>query len=254
MRRTPTIIAWILAASISALAQTPPAEPAFEVASVKPANSPIMGERFCGLPHVDPVRVSFSDCTLKQLVAWAYTPKDNLIEGGPGWIDSPENRYDVEATAGRPASIDQMRAMLRTLLADRFQLKMHQETQQRSVYAVIVAKRGPKLKVVTPGDALHGQIRFSMSGKMHILTGEKAPMTELALWLKSILNSSSRVVDETGLTEAYDFKLEWTPEDDLPTAALYGALQQQLGLKLEERKAAVEVLIVDHAEKALPNQ
>jgi uncharacterized protein (TIGR03435 family) len=222
------------------------------VASVKPS-PPIVGEHVCGPPRVDPVVLSFSGCTLKVLMTWAYDLKYNPIDGGPNWIDSLDNRYDVEARAESTASVDQMRMMLRALLADRFQLKAHLEKKERPSLALVVTKSGSKLKEVTPGEALHGQIRFGMSGKAMMLTGEKAPLDELTRWLTSILNFGGAVADETGLKGAYDFKLEWLPEDDLPSAALFEAVQRQLGLKLEERKAPIEVLVIEHVEKALPN-
>lgn len=126
--------------------------------------------------------------------------------------------------------------------------------QVRAGYALVAGKGGAKLTQVEGEPEARGRVSYSMDGKAHVLTGKKASTNELALWLRSMLNDGREVANETGLTRAYDFTLSWTPEADLPVADLQGALKSQLGLQLEEKKVAVNVLTVENAEKPAANQ
>jgi uncharacterized protein (TIGR03435 family) len=259
MSITNSVAVGLMLASLSlAQLQKDSPQPAFEVASVKPValSAPGCNELAIRAAEranaIESARYSVPCSHLKALITWAYDLKDVPIEGGPKWIDSPDFRFEVEATAGSFTTVAQKRLMLQELLADRFQLKLHREKQMRPVFVLVVAKGGSKLHDTLPADP-HGQVRFGMQGKTKILTGAGSRMSDLVPWVRSIVPERP-IVDETGLTGAYDFKLEWLPDADQPTVAFFSAIQDQLGLKVEDRKSPMDVLIVDSVDKPLPNQ
>jgi len=131
---------------------------------------------------------------------------------------------------------------MQTLLADRFQLKVHCETKEMPVYALVVAgKGGSKLKQ-------------SAAGRTTQIVTAKGCIEQLVTQLSGTLGQP--VLDKTGLTGEYDYELEWAPENaaaEVDTPGIFTALQEQLGLKLESQKAPVEVLAIDHAEKPSEN-
>ena len=160
----------------------------------------------------------------------------------------------------------QARERLRSILAERFRLRIHRDTKEAPVYALVIAKNGPKLKESHEG--------FGINGMPGQLIGAKAGMALLARVLSGILRRP--VVDHTGLDATYAFKLEWTPDFgsslDKPGAAavekaeavgaslpdsegpsIFSALQEQLGLRLESQKGPVETIVIDRAEKPSEN-
>jgi uncharacterized protein (TIGR03435 family) len=181
------------------------------------------------------------NATLKFCIIAAYGVPDYLIEGGPKWITS--DSYEI--TAKGSGQHDQLVRMLQTLLADRFKLTVHRETKQRSAYALAVGKNGPKLY---PSD-WGGDSFLGRRGGRGPLNGRKASIPQLASTLSNLMGK--KVLDQTGLTGAYDFTLEYAPADavDSSLPSLFTALQEQLGLKLAAITTAVEVLVIDHAEK-----
>ncbi len=219
----------------------------FDVASVKPSSEPNGSNS--GISTDDSL-LRASNVTLTRLIMGAYAVQEGQIIGGPKWIN--ELRYDVTARTASHAGDAEMMQMLQPVLAERFQLAFHRETRTFSGYALTVAKGGIKATVATGnGSSTHGT-------RGHIeATG--CPMWRLAVRLSSQLGGAP-VVDQTGLTALYDFKLEWTPEELLaktsdPSAppSLFTALQEQLGLKLEARKLPTEVLVIDRAEPPSEN-
>jgi len=127
--------------------------------------------------------------------------------------------------------------MLQTLLADRFKLAVRHEARELPVYALVVAKNGPKLRAAEGG---------SMSSGPSMLRGQ-VPLSELAHYLSPSLGRT--VLDRTGLAGTFEIKLEWMPDEE----SLFTAIQEQLGLRLESTKAAVDVLVIDRAEKPSEN-
>jgi uncharacterized protein (TIGR03435 family) len=119
--------------------------------------------------------------------------------------------------------------MLRTLLADRFNLRSHSETKELPLYGLVVGKNGPRIQGVKDGIG-------SMSGGRGRLNG-RMPISSFARYLSPILGRAVR--DRTGLTGAFDIKLEWTPDDDASGPSIFTAVQEQLGLKLEPAKGPV---------------
>jgi uncharacterized protein (TIGR03435 family) len=164
-----------------------------------------------------------------------------------GWIDS--QRFDISAKSEGHGPVDkeQSNLMLRQLLADRFGLVFHRETKELVVYSLVVGKNGPKLKEGgTEGPYLSGLA----PGK---LVGTRASMASLTRALSRSLGRP--VKDETGLRGQYDFTLVWSPDDaaDASGPSLFTAVQDQLGLRLESKKAPVETIVIDHLGTPSPN-
>ena len=191
--------------------------------------------------------------TLRRLIESAYDIRDFQIIGGPGWLNT--DRFDVlarsesgESNAPRADEMKATRLKLRSLLADRFRLVVRHETREMQEYVLGVDKDGTKLVAERTAPARNSGIQ-SACGHM---AGTRATMTNLTIYLSRELGRP--VLDATGLTEQYDFRLSWTPElapcaesaENAPS--LVTALQEQLGLKLESRRGPVDVLVVDRAE------
>ena len=234
----------------------------FDAASVKPA-SPGRG---MGPLRTDPAQIR-GTVSLKTLVMRAYHLKDYQISG-PAWMET--ERYDIIARF--PASDKaQMERMLQALLAERFGLLTHRVTRDLPVYALVAGKGGAKLTTAAPGDARAREaVTGGSDGLIYSLTARRQTMAQLADRLSGRVGRP--VVDRTGLNEEYDFVLTWavegagsivprtgTPPDEIDMHSIpvlgdggqtiFQALPAQLGLRLEQTKAPLEVLIVDKAEK-----
>jgi uncharacterized protein (TIGR03435 family) len=246
---------------LAALAAAHAQPPAYEVASIKPSDmAGTVSIRRSGY------RIATTSTSLLFLITWAYDVHSDRVYGKPNWLDSV--RYDVMANApqdNRPAPLrlpgqpTQLQQMMQALLADRFKLVIHRETRQLPMYALVVAKGGAKIHL-TEAPAVMGQTPFRMPGRGRLM-GTQVSGEMLAKVLSDQLSHS--VQDQTGLKGVFDFELQWEPDalsappDDGPApanlrtgASLFTALQEQLGLKLEARKGAVEVLVIDHIERA----
>lgn len=247
-------------------AQAKPAQgprPAFEVASIKPGDP--KEPRF-GIILRPGGRFATTNATLRQLIGFAYEVRQNQIMGGPSWGDA--DQYNIEAkpdgsfpvpTCQRGAEL--IRQMLQSLLAQRFQLKVHQETKDQPIYELVVAKGGPKLK-----EAADGENESERIGR-GTFTATETPIALLIKPLSQVLGRS--IIDKTGLSGSYDFTLQWTPDSgqyrsfggapipdppaDSDSVSLFTALQEQLGLKLESAKGPVEMWVIDSAEKPSEN-
>jgi uncharacterized protein (TIGR03435 family) len=235
----------------------------FEVASIKSSQP---GETGSGIrPAPGGERYVASNVTLKLLITVAYRIKADQVAGGPAWMGA--DRYDMNAKAERPSSMQELHAMLQDLLADRFKLRFHRETKELPIYALTVDKDGPKLKpheARSAGDPWIDQAQGHFPQTTWHATF--APMDYFAWRLSMILDRP--VVDQTQLTGDYDFDLKFTqepPPNIQPGALLNGepidtsgpmifeAIRQQLGLKLERQKGPVEILVIDQAVKPVEN-
>jgi uncharacterized protein (TIGR03435 family) len=224
------------------------APPAFEVASVK---LHVSGSG--GIPNA-PGRFA-GTFTVEGLIMRAHGLRTGQQLIGPEWIRALS--LDVQAKMPDGATKEQIPSMLRILLADRLNLAVHQESRIMPVYELTVGKAGPKMKEVDPSRFSDQILRFGPNrGFRGHLT-----MSRLADLLSDTLGRY--VLDSTGLKAIYDVEARVTPGEantltaagePLPTAAepsgLFAAIQEQLGLKLESRRAPVEVVIVDHVERA----
>ena len=223
----------------------------FEVASVK-ANTRGGGTT----RRIERQGLTYLNVTLGEFIEMAYDVRRYQI-AGEDWIASPgANRYDIVAKAAAPASESELRHMLVPVLADRFHLTLHRETRVLPVYALVVAKGGHKLR---DGDG--GEQWVSPDPGGGGFRYRNYPMSALALTLSLLRTTGRPVVDRTGLTGRYDFtaNLQDLPAgataEDLKRAvfesdtAVFAALQEQLGLKLNAERAPIEMLVVDHADK-----
>lgn len=185
--------------------------------------------------------------SLKAAIQWAYHLQAAQIIA-PGWMGS--NRFDIVAKTSAPASNEELRKMLQTLLADRFKLELHRETREMQAYVLTVAKTGHKMKP-SEGD---GPMDVKPTGKglnilfTHVTLDELTGITESPL--------QGIVVDQTGLKGAWDFTIDGAafamqkPADMTEAIGmLIQILNDQLGIKVDQKKVPAEVLVVDHAEK-----
>jgi uncharacterized protein (TIGR03435 family) len=179
--------------------------------------------------------------SLQTFIKKAYDVEDNQISGGPAWLD--RDIYEIDAKASAPVSLDDLKRMLQSLLADRFQLAMHRETRQLTVYSLVLAKGGSKLQ--KPDDAGNG---FSSGANFLRGTMETAA---LAGHLTSTLGRT--VVDNTGLKGSWKFSLTWTADDGTTGPSIFTAIQEQLGLRLVSTKGLVSVLVIDRAAQPSDN-
>ena len=280
---------WIVLTSLlwccSAFAQTSEsaAKPEFEVASIKPSEPMPMGKMMVRMDS-DAGMLRYNNVSLKDCIRAAYRVKDFQVQG-PDWLGS--DRFDIIAKLPAGASKDQVPEMLQALLADRFKLTLHKETKDHAVYALVTGKNGPKLKPaevearprqneggMKAGPMQRNAMMMRVSpGGMHL----KAPDADLSNLADMLSHFTERpVVDMTGIKGEYDFDMSFTPETMRGMPMMRGPMGpppgggpehappdaeaqnnaptifeavQQYGLKLEPRKAPLEMLIVDQIEK-----
>ncbi len=221
----------------------------FDVASIKPNLS---GSHSSGAGTDPGGKFSASNLTLRELIAYAYLIRDFQVTRGPGLLDS--DRYDIQAKANTPKEMtrQEVAPYLQSLLAERFQLKLHRETKEGSVYQLMIAKGGPKLKLHVGTGGMTG-ISGSSGAGVASIEGSKVSMDRLADHLAG--KADRPVIDKTGLTGEYDLRLEWSTEQNGVSSgpSIFTALQEQLGLKVESAKGPVEIIVVDSAERASEN-
>jgi uncharacterized protein (TIGR03435 family) len=228
-----------------------PTNLSFEVASIKQNNSG--AEQSSMLPAIGG-RFTATNVSLSQLVRVAFEVQDFQIDKNPGWFDTA--KYDIEAKADANVSAEQVRTMLRSLLTDRFKLSSHESTKDTTVLVLVGAKNGPKL-TAHKGDCKvppEGPCGTFRAGPGRI-DGDQVSMDQLVTRLSRSLGRT--VVNQTRLGGTFDLSLEWKPDTDdsmnLGTASIFSAIQEQLGLRLESRKAPVATLVIDHVERPTEN-
>jgi uncharacterized protein (TIGR03435 family) len=268
MRQTIIGAGCFVFALCTTLGQTPVARPTFEVASVHPLdpNSGAPGTNVMrGGPGTgDPTQITFISVTMQRLLMTAYGVGAEQISG-PGWLDG--ERYAIAAKIPLGATREQLLLMLQNLLAERFHLALHHAAKNFPMYELVVAKGGSKLK---PSEDASLRSRYVTGADNGIsrLTFSTFSLADFAGVLGIPLGtmygnfSAAHVVDNTGLTGKYDFTLEFAgymgPGGALPTTpdgpaesgpSLFTALETQLGLKLNDKKASIDVLMIDHVDK-----
>ena len=221
--------------------------PAFEVASVKRAAG---GGPPGDIPrNMDGSPGSFAmrNVPLRYALEWAYDLKDYEISG-PDWING-EERYDIIAKAASGATNDQMKPMLQSLLTERLKMKLHRETRDLPVYVLLPGKGAPKVK---PGPA-DGEA--TLSGSPTGVSFHNQPISRLTFMLTRRMDRP--VLDMTGLKGVYDFTVDTSglgfngqpPADPNAGPSIFTAVQDNMGLLLEARKAPIEILVLDHVER-----
>ncbi len=255
--------------------------PGFEVASVKPDKA---GEGSTLLLTADGLIAK--RVTVKFLIKQAYGVEDDEISGAPGWLDSETYRVEAKVSSADLAALDkldekQRLRMLQPVLAERFQLKVHRAPKEIPVYALVIAKNGPKLHVAKPGDTYADGIKGpdgKPSGRPGMMMWGRGRLIAQGIPIANLLPPLTQqlertVLDKTGLKGTYDITLLWTPEDDRAPmgngaegdrqgstpaadssgASIFTAIQEQLGLKLESQKGQVEGLVIDHVARPSDN-
>jgi uncharacterized protein (TIGR03435 family) len=222
------------------------AGPSIEVAVIKPHDPNSYHNCFSFRGD----RLSLDDQTVSRLIAFAWAINQNQIVDAPNWIRDERFDMDGETSATADPTVPEQQQLIRKLLADRFGLKFHREKRDLAVYALVVAKGGPKLAPAGHPDAQPGQHNEG-HGTQTTRSFTSAAISDFVLTMQFFLDRP--LVDQTGLTGRYDFNLTYTYADasnsdpDAPPP-LFTALQEQLGLKFQPTKAATDVLVVDHVD------
>jgi uncharacterized protein (TIGR03435 family) len=246
---------------------------AFEVASIKPS-APDARATSSAMPPGG--RLEIVNMTLKEMITKAYSVQPFQVSGGPGWLDSVH--YDISAKAGAQRTREDVMLMLRTLLADRFQLAFRREIRQLPVLALVLARKdgklGPRLTpskegACTPFDPanpfavdtmrLCGAFKLGPDG----LALVSATIGSLTPQLSRLLGRT--VIDKTGLTRNFDISIEWSPDEMLAMQpanlgpvdnigpSIFAVFRQDLGLDFKAETGPVEILVIQRAEKPSDN-
>jgi len=264
--------------------------PAWDVSTVKPAGPDERGSMFM----ITPDGMKITNVPLWMIVREAFGVQDDRLFGGPGW--SKTSMFDIEAKVApedapklKALTVEQRRQLLVALLEERFGLKYHHETRDLAMYELDVAKGGVKMQASKPDEPegqgpttgqgpgngpgpgpAPGRHMLMMHGRGHIESTGMG-MSGLARLLSGQLGRT--VVDKTGLTGNFDYKLDWTPDDAAPVMtkggdpapgdsassqdaggpSLFTALEEELGLKLESTKGPVDVIVIDQLERPTEN-
>jgi uncharacterized protein (TIGR03435 family) len=236
----------------------------FEVASIKPAAPDARG---MGIETQPGGRVNMKNVTPALLISMAWDVRDFQLTNVPAWMNT--EHFDIVAKPETeiprtPEGRKQLMLAVQQLLHDRFGLVLHKEQREMPIYALVVAKNGPKLTAAAP------ETQPTLMGSRGKIEAKNNKMADFARILSDTLGRT--VVDKTGLATAWDFTLTWTPDmgerrgmkgtpqaapQEVPEVAdgpsIFTAIQEQLGLKLESQKGPVDVLVIDHAERPSEN-
>lgn len=229
---------------------------AYEVVSIRPNKSGMQNSSW----RMASDGIVLTNAPLSWLVRSAFAIRiDDQLTGLPGWVNS-EN-YDIQAKMDEETAAawknlpgkertQRQQLLLQQLLADRCGLKFHRETKQATVYDLVIANGGLKMKEAAPGS---GGSVMSGGGQFE---AKAAPVESLAYTLSGVVDRL--VIDRTGLGDKrFDFQLKWTPDEQSGSAdagpSIFAALEEQLGLKLVSSKGPVETVVVDHMERPTPN-
>lgn len=248
-----------IAASPALLAQAgntaPSATPVFDVAAIRQNLATRGRPRINSTPFDGNFTATYA--TLKFLIEYAYGLPQTQVIGGPDWLNS--TRFDIKAKSSialneqlhnLPSDQGKLdkRLMLRSLLTERFKLKAHQETRELPIFALVVAKNGPKLDKSDEG----APIVRGWEGHLTVEGGENTVANFAAELSKRV---GRIVLDKTGIKGRYSIDLDWSEDNDIDddTPSIFTAIREQLGLRLQSQKAPVPVVIIDHVEMPSEN-
>jgi bla regulator protein blaR1 len=256
LRRALLILTTASVPAMSLRAQVEPAgRPRFEVTSVKVNTSGESELRFDVQPGGRFVAVNIP---LKQLIRAAYTLQLYQIVDAPGWVD--DQRFDISATADRditptapwtPGQFAPVQLMIQSLLADRFKMVTHVEMRASQVYS-LVREPAPRdaTRQLTPATTNTRSMQIGVG----TVIGKGVPLPQFAELLSQL---TGRVVtDATGLSEAFDIDLRWSPDlqqNSTDAPSIFTAVQEQLGLRLVRSNAPVEHLVIDSIQRPDPD-
>ena len=238
----------------------------FEVASIKRQADVVPGMTFAARGAT----LTVLNNELVNVIGNAYGVRRYQLMGGPGWLDS--DRYNIQAKAAGDVTRDELMLMVRSLLAERFKLKVHHEAREMPIYVLTTARGGIKAPRSIEGACATfdprnpprpGAPRMPFCGNNNIRTSSwnatAIDMKSAAEALVGVLGRS--VVDRTGVAGKFDIHVEWTP-DQAPAGidgaapanadgppSLFTVLEEQLGLKVESARGPVDVIVIDHVER-----
>ncbi|HEY6465490.1 MAG TPA: TIGR03435 family protein [Candidatus Acidoferrales bacterium] len=239
----------------------------FEVVSIRPLRVG-EGRTMVRMGWVSPDEFRATGVSILDLIEAAYgIHQDAQLIGTPDWVKHAFYEVDAKTNSATSNELNNPAAnraalsdeMLRTILANRFQLAAHRETRILAAYVLKIAKGGPKLHESKPGGP---QTFRTLIGEL-ILQGQTMEPFVEALSERQELGNRP-VINRTDLTGRYDFTLRWTPEGSTRVApgapppdtsgiSIFTALREQLGLRLEATKAPIDVVVIDHVEEPTPN-
>lgn len=224
----------------------------FEVASVK-SNDSASGISNGGGVRGD--RFTATNVTVVQLLRSAYGVQEFQIADQPGWAGI--DRFDITASLPSGARPNGWPAMLQALLAERFALRLHREQRQTNVYALVVSNSGLELKAVDASRCAPPNGRCGMNATPTEIIATGQSMDQLATRLSRSIGET--VVNRTSVSGIFDFTLAWTQEEQFrapgasASPAIFTALAEQLGLRLESQRAPIDVLVIDRVERPTPD-
>jgi len=229
--------------------------PSFEVASIRKTDPGFQGTPVTVLPGG---RFTTRGATLKFLIQFAWGLQPRLVSGGPSWVN--EARFDItaQAEAAGPLTMDTIKPYVQALVKDRFHLSFHRDPKEFTVYALVADAKASRLKGADP-DADHlPSVNFTFGASGPTIVGRIAPLQMLAGVLQTVVLDRP-VIDSTNLAGNYTFELHWAPDADQfggrggtmatesGAPSLFAAMREQLGLRLESRKAKLESIVIDNA-------
>lgn len=234
------------------------ADLSFEVATIKPSAPTTDADGM----EVNGHSVKVRNGRVAYLITYAYDLQPRQIVGGPAWLTT--DKYDIVALMPEKSDRQQLKGMVRRLLAERFGLSFHCEKRMLPAYALLVDKAGPKMEKSEADPERGSGFRGRGMGQLTVTNGS---MAGFAHWLNGgILDRP--VIDETGLTGRFNFTLNWMPDDSqyegmgtrMPSTdsanalpSFFTAIKEQIGLKIDPTKANLDVLIIDHVDKPTEN-
>jgi uncharacterized protein (TIGR03435 family) len=273
MRKLLTIVVLVSGLAGVTYGQTPQDAPlTFEVASVRPNKSGSPNNNF----SIKGDTFTATNTTLRELIRVAYEAREMELTKGQEWIES--ERIDIVAKARAQLKPGRFPDELKPLLAERFGLKVHNESREVPIYELLIARPDGKLgaglrsvaadrcaesaaqtmerarKGLPPPAPIPGQrLQCGMQISPGVLQGASIGLGPLVNRLSSL--AGRQVVDRTGLTGAFDFDLTWAPDagPDAVGPSIFTALQEQLGLKLESTRGPINVLVIDEVRSLIPN-
>ena len=236
--------------------------PAFDVASIKPTPPNLQNQLRIDRCTSSPNRYFSGGAPLIWTISYGFRVPDSRVVGGPSWLATFADAYEIEGKADGPVTANQCRLMIQSLLADRFKLRVHREMREVAAYELTIAKDTrktlSKLHEVRKDDTGGGGHGVRINGPLMWDPSEREaaegwPMSRIASYISDIPDVNRPVIDKTGLKGIYSFTLDFsrTQGDDRPS--IFTALPEQLGLRLKSAKSSVEFLVIDHIERPSEN-
>jgi uncharacterized protein (TIGR03435 family) len=252
--------------SLDALGQSPSTSARFDVISIR---ENVSGGNREETPPLQNGRLRFTNVTVQGVLSLAYPFDPPDMKGGPDWVRiGGGTHYDIQATTEvRVATEEIYHQLLQTMLADRFQLRVHQETTERPVYALVPDRKGMKLKTTDPSSCVPASPEVTVTpngtacGRPYQFNGrhfEGIGMTTATLARFLGLYTGRPVIDRSGHEGMIDIQIDFTPANRISNdpdgpPSIFDALPEQLGLRLQPERGSVGVLVIDRVERPSEN-